>query len=297
MGARGRDHAQRLTQRSALGELDVDAVDFAREPRDVGSDETALIDDHGKMLGGRRAPHGGEPVEVVGHERLLEELHTAIGEHRNHLLCATHAPTSVGVHADRLVGRLADRAQDFLVVIGAELHLENGIRFGFAHLGAHLLGRVEANGERRERRFFRIESPETPQRLAQHFPDEIVQRRGECGASGPVLRNDLRPASFGGFQVEGIARQVGRQPLERRQYRLQRLPIERRRIGLAPPLLPVRPRDAHPGPLVAVGRAARDGEGVSGGDGALLDGQLQSHRFFLSHQRMTPDTAPIVSRA
>ncbi len=86
--ARGRDHTQRLTQRSALGKLDVDAVDLAGEARNVGRNETALVDDHRKVLRRRHAPHFCEPVEIVRHEGLLEKLDAIVDEHRNHLLGA-----------------------------------------------------------------------------------------------------------------------------------------------------------------------------------------------------------------
>ena len=124
-----------------------------------------------------------------------------------------------------------------------------------------------------------------------------MQRGRERGAGRPVLGQRVLPAVLRGLEVERIARQVGRELVERREHRFQALAIERRGIGFAPALVSVPIHEPDPGAFVAVRRATRDGEGVARGDGDLLDDQLQTHRFFLSHHMMTPEVIDITTRA
>src|SRR5205085_12639352 len=99
------------------------------------------------------------------------------------------------------------------------------------------------------------------------------------------------------FEMERISRHVRAEPLERGVHRVERLAVIRRRIGLAPPFLPVAIDQPDPGPLVAVRRAAGNDKRMARGDGALLDVQLHSQRFFLSHHMMMPEVTAITTRA
>ncbi len=166
MGTRRGDHAQRFPQRAALGELDVDPVHTAREPRDVGGDEAAFIHDDGQMLLRRGAAHVAQAVQVVRGKRLLEEFDAVLLQDRDHLLCPRHGPARVGVHAEGLPRRVAHGAENLFVAVGAELYFQNGIVLGFAHFDPHLVRGIESDREGGERRALGIEPPETPQRLA-----------------------------------------------------------------------------------------------------------------------------------
>src|SRR6266516_2120855 len=85
--------------------------------------------------------------------------------------------------------------------------------------------------------------------------------------------------------------------LERLHDRLETLPVERGGIRFAPPFPPIPIHQPDPGALVAIRRATRDGEGVAGRDGCLLDDEPQSHRRFLSHHMMTADVSAITTSA
>ncbi len=297
VGAGGSDHAERFPQRSALGELDVDPVDATGEPRNIGGDETAFVHDDGQVVLGRHAPHLEQSVQIIRRERLLQKLDAVLLQDRDHLLGPCHGPARVGIHAQRLPRRLAHDTENLFVAVGAELHFQNGVVLGFTHFGPHLVRRIESNREGGQGSTFGIESPQPPQRLPQLFPNEIMQRRRERGAGRPVLRQRVLPAILRGFKVERIARHVRAEVLEAGEHRVERLAIERGWIGFAPSLLPVVIDESDPGALVPVGRATGDDEGVAGGDGALLDVQLHSQRFFLSHHMMTPEVNAITMRA
>src|SRR5258706_10592385 len=142
-----------------------------------------------------------------------------------------------------------------------------------------------------------MEPPQPPQRLPQLLAHEIVQRRRQRRTGGPVLRHDLRPARLGSLDIERVTRQVRGEPPERREYRFETLAVKRRRIRFAPSLLAVAVDQPHPGAFVSVGRATGDREGMARGDGALLDVELQIHRFFLSHHMVTPDVTAMTMRA
>ena len=172
--ARGGDHPQRFAQRAAFGELDVDAVHPSRQARDVGGDETAFVHHDRELVLGRDAPHLEETLQIVRRKRLLEKLDAGFLQLRDHLLGALHVPTGVRVDPNRLVGRVADGPQDFLVAVRAELHFQDRIVLGLEDLGADFLIRIESNGERGEGRLFGIESPQPPEGLAQLLADQVV---------------------------------------------------------------------------------------------------------------------------
>src|SRR5439155_18408463 len=113
--------------------------------------------------------------------------------------------------------------------------------------------------ERREGGFARVESPQPPQRLAEAFADEIVQRGGQRGPGGGILGQQLDKALLRDLQVERVVRQVRGEALQRRQDRVERLAVEGRRVRLPPAFHAVGVDRPHPGGLIPVGRAAGDG--------------------------------------
>src|SRR5205807_1014132 len=80
--------------------------------------------------------------EVVRRKRLLHELHAVLFQDGQHLERAVPRPAGVRIHSVRLVGGVADRAQDLLVALRAQLDLENRICRRLGHLLAHLFSGV-----------------------------------------------------------------------------------------------------------------------------------------------------------
>ena len=178
MRARRGNHAQRLPQRAALGELDVDSVHAAREARNVGGDQTAFVDHDGDAVLRRGAPDLAESLQVLRHQRLLQEFDAEVFQRREHLLRAFDVPAGVRIHANGLVGRGANGLENVFVAIGAEFDFEDGVPLRFADFLTNLVRRVQPDRERGEGRPLWIEAPQSPQRLSQRLADEIMERGG-----------------------------------------------------------------------------------------------------------------------
>ena len=98
--ARGVDHAQRLADAAALGELDVDRRRRSRRSRATSrrSWQPSSITTGGARL---QLAQGAEAVEVGGRERLLDELDAQLDQLRHQLARGLERPALVAVDAQR----------------------------------------------------------------------------------------------------------------------------------------------------------------------------------------------------
>ena len=268
-----RDHAQRFAQRAALGELDVDPVHRPRQPGNVRGHDAALVHDHGQDA---PAMHGRDPLEVVRRKGLLHEFDAVLLQDRQHLQRAVARPPRVGVHPERLVGDVADGAQDLLVALRAELDFENRIGRGLGHLLAHFLRRIEADREGGARRAGGIEPPQLPDGLTEPFAHEVMQGRRERGPRRAVLGHRLGKPRLRRLQIERVAGQLRCQALQHRQHRVRRFAVVARRVGFTPTLHTVRIREPHPHHPTLVVPAPRDHERVLGLQRDHLGGELHA---------------------
>src|SRR4029077_14225815 len=165
------DHSERFPQRAAFRQLDVHSIYRTGEPRDVARHDAALIDYHREDPA---PPHGRHALEVVGRQRLLDELDAVFLQDGEHGQRAIAGPAGVGVHAERLVRGVANRAENRVIAIRAELDLQDRVRGRLAYFLPYLFGRVEADREGEARRARRIEAPQPPHGLLQALADEIV---------------------------------------------------------------------------------------------------------------------------
>ncbi len=89
----------------------------------------------------------------MGWEWLLDVLYITLRKHLDHIERVLRRPRGVGIHAQKLVGRrITNRADDLLIVVGAELNLENRVRLGLGDFAAQLTLAADADRKARQRR-------------------------------------------------------------------------------------------------------------------------------------------------
>src|SRR5262249_51991430 len=138
------DHPQCFTETAALGQLDIDTVYRTDQGRNVGGDQAALVRDHRDA---RDSTHRGQPVEIMRRKALLHHRHAELFENREHTDRLLPGPAAVGVPPQLLVGGAADGAENLVVAVGPELHLEHGVGLRLEHLRPHLVRCVEPDGK------------------------------------------------------------------------------------------------------------------------------------------------------
>jgi hypothetical protein len=206
------------------------------------------------------------PAMSCWHDGLLQHRHPVLLEHGQHADGLRHRPAAVGVDADLAIGGVAQRAQDRLVPVGAQLHLENGILGGLEHLRPDLLLGIEPDGERGLRCGLGVEAPHPMQRHADPLRREVVQRHGERHARRGIAAQHPRPLRLGRLEVERVGGHRGGVEVDGREHRLGRFAVELRRRRLAPALAAVLVGDLHPYGAIVARAAARDDERVAGAE-------------------------------
>jgi hypothetical protein len=256
------DHANGLSNSPRLGELDVDALGVAGDPRDVAQVVAAFVDDHGWPR--RKLAQGPERVEVGRGKGLLHELHSELHQRRHQLAGGLERPALVGIHAQRGRGDGPHGLEPRQVLGPSELELECAVRTGPPHPVARPLDAVDADRVGRGPRF-RKEPQEAPHRDAEPLADPVVQRRVD-GRLGRGLTVHVLEPRANLLERERVVADQGRRRLrEERGRRGDRLPavVDGRRLAAADDAL-VLELDLHHG--LGGARAARDTEGLGEGE-------------------------------
>ncbi len=131
---------------------------------------------------------------LLGRERLLDQLDPERPKLRHELHGRVHRPGLVRVDPDQRVGRLcANGANALEIGRPAHLDLECVVRRGRGCAPGRALDRVDRDGVA-GRRWRRIEAENTPERLAAHLPEQVVERPVD-GALRGHLAGDLADAA------------------------------------------------------------------------------------------------------
>ena len=220
--AGGVHHAQRLAQAAALGELDVDAVGVAGDRGDVGQRVASLVDDDRDAAAD--PAEAGERVEVLGRERLLDELDVEPLEQRQELARGLERPALVGVDPEGQVARAADRLEPRDVARPAELDLEPAVARGDGLVDA-LLGPLDAVDPDREARLGR------PLAQAEELPGRLAARACRRGRGARRRARPSRPSrrGAGGGGPRCPRARTGRRRAAARPGRGRRRPSRRSR--------------------------------------------------------------------
>ena len=171
VGAGAVDHAQRLAEAAALGQLDVDPVHHARP----GAATSARVPhDSSAMMGsGERSRSSRRPSRSPVAERLLDELHAvldaACGRAASACLAVQPVLASTRSHLVRAPRRGSCRRISSSRGVPT-LILRIGKPRGLAHLLAHHLRLVDGDGEGGERGGGGVEPPELPDRDPRRLP-------------------------------------------------------------------------------------------------------------------------------
>ena len=118
------NQAQRLGRAAGLGQLHHQPARPVAQPRHVGREVAALVDIERQR---RAAVEPGQAFEILGRQRLLDELDAQPGERRQQTQGLVARPAAVGVDPQRLARALPDPLHRPEVIGAPDLDLENGV--------------------------------------------------------------------------------------------------------------------------------------------------------------------------
>ncbi len=217
----------------------------------------ALVDDQ-RDAAAERAQLA-KRVALAGRERLLDQLHSELDQHRQQPARLLEAPALVGVDAQRQIADGADGVQPLEVALAAELDLEPPVaRLGCAPRAVgRAVDRVDADRVRRLGRAVR-QPQQAPGRLAHELADEVVERALDRAAADHRA-GALAQARLDGLERERIVAEGVARGVDVGTRRVDRLAVAIVGRALAAADVIAVP-DLGPHDLLGVGRAARDRE-------------------------------------
>src|SRR5215210_1943070 len=179
--------------------------------------------------------------DVMRRHWLLDELDIVVLEEDRHANGFRRSPRGVGVYAQALVWRgLTNDTNYFLVPVGAELDLENGILCGVGNPLAQSVIVGDADCKARQRDVSGVETPHPINRNAEPFPDDVMQGGADCAFRRPVSAEraiELRFDRLERPRVRGA--EDWHELLERRDDRAYRFSVIAIRRRLSPTFNPL----------------------------------------------------------
>ena len=122
-----------------------------------------------------------------------------------------------------------------------------------------------------------VEPPVSPERHAESLAHQIVQAAEMATRAAALPASVVSSSASMAFELKGVVAEQRRVAGQRRLDGLERLAVEARRRGLAPPFDAVGVGDPHHHRAILAVAAARDDERVAGVQGQDFGAEAQRH--------------------